>query len=101
MILRHNVEYRASLSGLPILTSQCSKQDQLEREACQRGRKFDFFRGQMLMKWTETFVEQSQPPGPSFPPGFTPWVIQCYVLPCNTLLSRPKVARFCKGVNEV
>ncbi len=35
MILRHNVEYRASLSGLPILMSQCSKGGHLEGEARQ------------------------------------------------------------------
>ncbi len=34
MILRYNVEFRASLPGLPILMSQCSTQDQLERKAC-------------------------------------------------------------------
>ncbi len=27
MILRHNVQYRGSLSGLPILVLECSKQD--------------------------------------------------------------------------
>ncbi len=37
MILGHNVEYRASLSGLPILMSQCSKGGHLEREAHRRG----------------------------------------------------------------
>ncbi len=52
------------------------------------------------MKWTETFTEQSQPPGPSFPPGFTLRVIRCYVLPCKTLSSGPKVARFCEGVKK-
>ncbi len=45
MILRHNVEYRASLSGLPISVPECSKWDQLGREACQRGWKFGFFGG--------------------------------------------------------
>ncbi len=46
MILSHNVQYRASLSGLPILVPECSKGGHLEREACQRGWKFGFFRGQ-------------------------------------------------------
>ncbi len=101
MILRHNVEYRASLSGLPILVPEWSKGGHLEREARQRGWKFGFFRGQMLMKWTEIFTEESWPPGPPFPPGFTPRVIRCYVLPCKTLLSGPKVARFCEGMNKV
>ncbi len=36
-ILTYNVPYRGSLSGLPILLLECSKQDQLEREARQRG----------------------------------------------------------------
>ncbi len=35
MILRHNVEYRASLSGLPILVPECSKGGHLGREARQ------------------------------------------------------------------
>ncbi len=96
-ILRHNVQYRASLLGLPILVLECSKWDQLEREACQRGWKFGFFRRQTLMKWTETVTEQSRPPGPSFPPGFTPQVLWRYALPCKTLSSGPKVARFCEG----
>ena len=100
MILRHNGEYRVSLSELPILTSQCSKHDQLERETCQRGRKFGFFSGQTLMKWTETFTEQSQPLGPSFPPGFTPRVLRHYAPPCKTLSSGPRVARFCEGVKK-
>ena len=100
MILRHHVQYRDSLSGLPILGLECSKQDQLEREACQTGWKIGFFRGQTLMKWTEIFMEQSQPPGPSFPPGLTPRVLWHYALPCKTLSSRPKVARFCEGVKK-
>ncbi len=33
MVLGHNVQDRASLSGLPILVLECSKRDQLEREA--------------------------------------------------------------------
>ncbi len=37
MILKHNDQYRGSLLGLPILVLKCSKQDQLEREALQRG----------------------------------------------------------------
>ncbi len=37
MILRHNVQYRAALPGLPILMSQCSKGGHLEREARQTG----------------------------------------------------------------
>ncbi len=53
------------------------------------------------MKWTEAFTELSQPLGPSFPPGFTPWVLQCYALSCKTLSSRPKVARFSEGVKKV
>ncbi len=53
------------------------------------------------MKSTETFTEQSQPPGPSFPSGFTPRVIRRYALPCKTLSSGPKVARFCEGVKKV
>ncbi len=100
MVLRHNVQYKASLLGLPILVLECSKWDQLEREAHQRGWKFDFFRGQMLMKWTETFTGQSQPLGPSFPPGFTPQVICHYALSCKTVSSGPKVARFCEGVKK-
>ncbi len=62
--------------------------------------KFGFFREQILMKWTETFTEQSQPLGPSFPPGFTSWVLWHNALPCKTLSSRPKVARFCEGVKK-
>ncbi len=50
---------------------------------------FGFFRGQTLMKWIEICMEQSQYQGPSFPPGFTPWVLWCYALPCKTLLSGP------------
>ena len=53
------------------------------------------------MKWTETFMKQFQPPGPSFPPGFTSRVIWRYALPCKTLSSGPKVARFCEEVNKV
>ncbi len=87
MILRHNAQYRASLSGLPILVLECSKRDQLEREARQRGWKFVFFRRQTLMKWTETFTEQSQPLGPSFPPGFTSQVLWRYAPLCHTLSS--------------
>ena len=45
MILRHNVEYRASLSGLPILLLECSKHDQLEREARQRPENLAFSGG--------------------------------------------------------
>ena len=52
------------------------------------------------MKWTETFTEQSQPPGPSFPPGFTHRVLRRYALPCKTLSSWPKVARFSEGVKK-
>ncbi len=100
MILRHSVQYRGLLLGLPILVLECSKWDQLEREACQRGWKIGSFRGQTLMKWTEAFMEQSQPLGPSFPPGFTPRVLRRYVLPCKTLSSGPKVARFCEGVKK-
>ncbi len=37
LILRYNVQYRSSLSGLPILVPECSRKDQLGREACQRG----------------------------------------------------------------
>ncbi len=37
MILGHNVEDRGSLLWLPILLLECSKHDQLEREARQRG----------------------------------------------------------------
>ncbi len=100
MILRYNVQYRTSLSGLPILLLEYSKQDQLEMEERQRGWKFGFFRGQTLMKWTETFTEQSQPLGPSFPPGFTPQVLQHSALPCKMLSSGPKVARLSEGMKK-
>ncbi len=63
--------------------------------------KIRLFRGQTWMKWTEIFMGQSQPPGPPFPLGFTPRVLQLHVLPCRTLLSGPKVARFCEGVKKV
>ncbi len=62
--------------------------------------KIWLFQGQTLMKWTETFTEQSQPLGPSFPPGFTPRVLRRYALPCKTLSSGSKVARFCEGVKK-
>ncbi len=32
--------------------------------------------------------------------GFTPRVLRLQVLPCNTLFSGPKVARFCEGVKK-
>ncbi len=52
------------------------------------------------MKWTETFTEQSQPLGPSFPLGFTPQVLQHSALPCKTLSSGPKVARLSEGMKK-
>ncbi len=50
--------------------------------------------GEMLMKWTEIFMGQSHPSGPSFPQGF-----QHHALPCQTLSSRPNVGRFYEGTN--
>ena len=50
--------------------------------------------------FTETFGEQSHPPGPSFPPGFTPRVLRRYALACKTLSSGSKVATFCEGVKK-
>ncbi len=44
VILAHNVQYRGLLLGLPILVPECSKQDQLEREARQRRWKLGFCR---------------------------------------------------------
>ncbi len=46
MMIGHNVEYRGSVSRLTIVVLQCSKRDQLEGAARQRGRKFSFFRGE-------------------------------------------------------
>ncbi len=68
IILRPNVQYRGSLSGLPILVPEVH---------------------QTLMKWTEIFTEQSQSPGTSFPPGVTPRVLRRHVLPCKTLSPHP------------
>ena len=64
MILAHNVQYRGLLLGLPILVSECSKQDQLEREARQRDWKLGFCRGQTVMKWTEIFYGTIPVPWP-------------------------------------
>ncbi len=50
---------------------------------------------------TDDEMEQSQSPHPLFPQGFTCWVIRGHALPCKTLLSRPKVGRFCEGVKRV
>ncbi len=50
MVLRHNVQYRASLSGLPILVLEHSKRDQLGREACQRGWNLAFSGGKHWWK---------------------------------------------------
>ncbi len=43
MILGHYIEYRGSMSQMPIWVLECSKLHQLEGEARQRGWKFDFF----------------------------------------------------------
>ncbi len=66
MIVGHNVENRHSMSRLPSLVLQCSKRGQLDRAARQRGGKLGLFRGEMLMKWIEIFVGQSQPPAHNF-----------------------------------
>ncbi len=79
-ILGHNVEYRHSMSGLTILVLLCSKRDQLEGAARQRGWKLGFFKGETLMKLRDSFTRQ---------------VIQRHVLPCPS--SGPRVGRFCEG----
>ncbi len=72
------------MSELPILKLVFSQQDRLDRAAYQRAWKFDFFRGETWMKVTKHFMGQFQPPGPSFPQGFTSWVIRqdALYIPC-------------------
>ncbi len=45
MILRHNVQYRGSLLGLPIMVVECSKRDQLERPKQPNRLKIRLFQG--------------------------------------------------------
>ena len=68
VILGHNVEYRGSVSVLPILLLQCSKGSQLKRVTEGRGLKFGFWRRQKMMKLPGNFMSQSSPPDP--PPPF-------------------------------
>ncbi len=39
------------------------------------------------MKWTEIFTEESWPPGPTFPPGFTPKALRHYEQACKNPVS--------------
>ncbi len=45
VILGHNVQYTGSMSRLPILVLECSKERQLEGGAHQTEQKYGFFRG--------------------------------------------------------
>ncbi len=70
--------YTGSMSRLPTLVLECSKESHLERRACQKELKFGFLWGKKRMEWPEIFTEESWPTGPPFAQGFTPWVLWCH-----------------------
>ncbi len=67
MILGHHVEYRGSVSRLPVLVLEFSKGGHLKWGICHRGLNFGFFWRKKLMKMPKNFKEESHSnPNPTF-----------------------------------
>ena len=98
MIHGHNIGYGGSMSGMPILVLQCSKWDQLEREAPNR-LEISLLQGANIDEMDCNFHGTILAPWPIISTGFHSLghPAPCS-LPYKTLSSGPKVARFWEGV---